>query len=48
VAFALRQGEWPTVIDTSAVWPAVWRAVSCHKTQMTIYRQLEALSEDHA
>ena len=43
---------WPdwaltTVIDTSAVWPTVWRAVSCHKTQMTIYRQLEALSEDH-
>ena len=34
---------WPdwaitTVIDTSAVWPAVWRAVSCHKTQMSIYR----------
>jgi LmbE family N-acetylglucosaminyl deacetylase len=43
---------WPdwaltTVIDTSVVWPAVWRAVSCHKTQMTIYRHLGALSEDH-
>src|SRR6266571_4357778 len=39
---------WPdwaitTVIDTSRVWPAVWRAVSCHKTQMTIYRKLEKL-----
>jgi LmbE family N-acetylglucosaminyl deacetylase len=41
--------EWAitTVIDTSQVWPAVWRAVSCHKTQMTIYKRLEALSEEH-
>jgi LmbE family N-acetylglucosaminyl deacetylase len=43
---------WPdwaitTVIDTSKVWPTVWRAVSCHKTQMTIFRQLERLSEEH-
>jgi len=43
---------WPdwaitTVIDTSAVWPAVWRAVSCHKTQMAIYAKLQALSEEH-
>jgi LmbE family N-acetylglucosaminyl deacetylase len=43
---------WPdwaitTVIDTSRVWSAVWRAVSCHKTQMTIYRKLEELSEEH-
>ena len=43
---------WPdwaitTVIDTSGVWPAVWRAVSCHKTQMTIYRKLAELSEEH-
>jgi LmbE family N-acetylglucosaminyl deacetylase len=43
---------WPdwaitTVLDTSRVWPVVWRAVSCHKTQMTIYKQLEALSEEH-
>jgi LmbE family N-acetylglucosaminyl deacetylase len=36
-----------TVIDTSEVWPAVWRAVSCHKTQMTIYKKLADLSEDH-
>jgi hypothetical protein len=39
---------WPdwaitTVIDTSAVWPTVWRAVLCHKTQMSIYKQLESL-----
>jgi LmbE family N-acetylglucosaminyl deacetylase len=43
---------WPdwaitTVLDTSQVWPAVWRAVSCHKTQMTIYRKLGELSEEH-
>jgi LmbE family N-acetylglucosaminyl deacetylase len=41
--------EWAitTVIDTSRVWPAVWRAVSCHKTQMSIYSQLAALSDEH-
>jgi len=43
---------WPdwaitTVIDTRAHWPAVWRAVCCHKTQMAIYSQLENLSEEH-
>jgi LmbE family N-acetylglucosaminyl deacetylase len=39
---------WPdweitTVIDTSRVWPVVWRAVCCHKTQMAIYQKLAAL-----
>ena len=43
---------WPswaitTVLDTSAVWPVVWRAVSCHTTQMSIYRKLAELSDDH-
>ena len=43
---------WPdwaltTVIDTTAVWPAVLKAVSCHQTQMKIYRNLLALPEDH-
>ena len=43
---------WPdwaitTLIDTSLVWPAVWRAVSCHKTQMAVYRKLEELSDEH-
>ena len=43
---------WPdwaitTVVDTSLVWPAVWRAVRCHKTQMTIFSKLEELSEEH-
>ena len=36
-----------TVIDTSAVWPTVWSAVSCHKTQMSIYSKLADLSEEH-
>jgi LmbE family N-acetylglucosaminyl deacetylase len=43
---------WPdwaitTVLDTRRVWPAVWRAVSCHRTQMAIYRKLEELPEEH-
>jgi LmbE family N-acetylglucosaminyl deacetylase len=43
---------WPdwaitTVIDTSEVWPAVWRAVSCHETQMSIYQKLAELPEEH-
>jgi LmbE family N-acetylglucosaminyl deacetylase len=39
--------EWAitTVVDTSAVWQSVWRAVSCHRTQMSIYKKFEALSE---
>ena len=42
---------WPdwgitTVIDTSAVWSIVWRAVVCHRTQMGIYKKLEGLSEE--
>jgi LmbE family N-acetylglucosaminyl deacetylase len=36
-----------TVIDTSAVWPTVWRAVSCHRTQMSIFGKLAELSEEH-
>ena len=41
--------EWAitTVIDTSEVWPTVWRAVSCHKTQMSIYRKLAELPDEH-
>jgi LmbE family N-acetylglucosaminyl deacetylase len=36
-----------TVIDTSAVWPNVWRAVSCHQTQMATYKKLADLSAEH-
>src|SRR3954466_6047329 len=43
---------WPrwaitSVIDTAGVWQQVWRAVSCHKTQMSIYGRLQELPEDH-
>jgi LmbE family N-acetylglucosaminyl deacetylase len=43
---------WPswaitTVVDTSRVWPTAWRAVSCHKTQMSIYARLAGLGDAH-
>ena len=34
-------------MDTSEVWPVVWQAVSCHKTQMSIYKNLEHLSDEN-
>lgn len=41
---------WPdwaitTRIDCIDYWPTVWRAVSCHRTQMSMYRNLERLPE---
>ncbi|MBL8295317.1 MAG: PIG-L family deacetylase [Bryobacterales bacterium] len=41
--------EWAitTVVDTERYWPEVWRAVSCHETQMSIYRNLAQLPEEH-
>ena len=41
--------EWgiTTRIDTSAVWPTVWRAVQCHRTQMSVYKNLEGLPPEH-
>jgi LmbE family N-acetylglucosaminyl deacetylase len=41
--------EWAvtTVLDTSGVSDTVWRAVSCHQTQMAIYSKLEHLSAEH-
>jgi LmbE family N-acetylglucosaminyl deacetylase len=44
---------WPdwaitTEIDTSSYWPTVWKAVCCHQTQMSIFKQLDQLSgEQH-
>jgi len=43
---------WPdwaitTTIDTAEHWPAVWRAVRCHESQMAIYGPLGELSEAH-
>jgi LmbE family N-acetylglucosaminyl deacetylase len=47
-----RATSWPdwaitTVIDTSSYWETVWQAVSCHKTQMAIFSQLEHLPPEH-
>jgi len=43
---------WPawavtTEIDTSAYWPMVWEAVCCHQTQMSIYKKLGDLTDEH-
>jgi LmbE family N-acetylglucosaminyl deacetylase len=35
--------EITTRIDTGAVWQTVWSAVQCHRTQISIYRQLADL-----
>jgi LmbE family N-acetylglucosaminyl deacetylase len=35
--------ELTTVIDTSGVWPTVWKAISCHETQMSMYKNLAQL-----
>ncbi len=47
-----KSSPWPdwvltTVLDTSQFWPTVWKAVSCHKTQMSIYKNLEHLSDEN-
>jgi LmbE family N-acetylglucosaminyl deacetylase len=43
---------WPdwaitTVIDTRHVWSTVWRAISCHESQVTAYERLKDLSPEH-
>jgi LmbE family N-acetylglucosaminyl deacetylase len=43
---------WPdwaitTVIDTSDVWPTVWRAVRCHESQLAAYERLRDLPAEH-
>jgi LmbE family N-acetylglucosaminyl deacetylase len=40
---------WPdwaitTVIDTRSYWSTVWRAISCHESQVSAYEQLKHLS----
>ena len=47
-----RSSPWPdwaltTIMDTSQFWPTVWKAVSCHKTQMSIYKNLEHLPDEN-
>ena len=43
---------WPdwaitTVIDTHAWWSTVWRAISCHESQLAAYERLKDLSPEH-
>ena len=43
---------WPdwavtTRIDTRDHWPTVWRAVRCHRSQLSVYEGLERLSPEH-
>lgn len=42
---------WPdwaitTIVDASAHWETVWRAVSCHQSQVATYERLHALGPD--
>jgi LmbE family N-acetylglucosaminyl deacetylase len=50
--FERRVVPWPdwqitTVVDTSAHWQTVWKAVSCHETQVSAYERLMHLSDEH-
>jgi LmbE family N-acetylglucosaminyl deacetylase len=43
---------WPvwaitTVIDTRQYWPIVWKAISCHDSQVAAYERLKELSPQH-
>ena len=43
---------WPdwaitTTIDTTEVWDTVWRAVSCHQSQIGAYERLRTLCPEH-
>jgi len=47
-----RATPWPdwaitTHIDTRAHWPAVWRAVCCHESQVASYVRLRDLTPEH-
>ena len=46
---ALPWPEWAltTAIDTSAYWGTVWKAVSCHDSQIAAYEQLRSLSPEN-
>jgi LmbE family N-acetylglucosaminyl deacetylase len=47
-----RATPWPdwaitTVIDTRSFWSTVWRAISCHQSQVVAYERLKDLSAEH-
>jgi len=45
-AFAWPDWSITTKVDARGVWQDVWRAVQCHTTQMSIYRDVARLTED--
>ena len=46
---ATRWPDWAitTAVDTRNVWSTVWRAVSCHESQLSTYQQLKEVSPEH-
>ena len=43
---------WPdwaitTIIHTESYWPVVWKAVSCHQSQLPSYNKLQNLPKEH-
>ena len=47
-----RGSGWPewsltTLVDTGDYWPTVWKAVACHRSQLTEYGKLQNLPEEH-
>lgn len=50
--FERQATPWPdwaitTVIDTRPFWSTVWRAISCHESQVSAYEGLKKLSADN-
>jgi len=45
-AFAWPDWSITAKVDARGVWQHVWRAVQCHKTQMSIYKNVASLTED--
>jgi LmbE family N-acetylglucosaminyl deacetylase len=48
VRAAIAWPEWAITakVDARDVWRDVWRAVQCHKTQMSIYKNIASLTEE--
>jgi LmbE family N-acetylglucosaminyl deacetylase len=48
VRAAIAWPDWSitTKVDARDVWQTVWRAVQCHKTQMSIYKNIGTLTEE--
>jgi LmbE family N-acetylglucosaminyl deacetylase len=48
VRAAIAWPDWSitTTVDAGDVWQTVWRAVQCHKTQMSVYKNVAKLTEE--